>query len=83
MLFYWVWRACCWGFQVAKYGFEAVVGSKYGLATKYKWDGLANVIFWKVIGVLDDFHVKLYGDSFGENSFIVILDISYNIICAV
>ena len=68
---HWVWRAYCWGFQVAKYGFEAVAGSKYGLATKYKWDGLANVIFWKVIGVLDDFHVKLYGDSFLENSYLL------------
>ena len=71
MLFHWVWRACCWGFQAAKYGFEVVVGSKYVLTTKYKWDGLANVIFWKVIGVLDDFHVKLYGDSFWENSYLL------------
>ena len=75
---HWVWRACCWGFSIeneepaAKYGLiEAVAGSKYGLATKYKWDGLANVIFWKVIGVLDDFHVKLYGDSFWENSYLL------------
>jgi len=56
-----VWRAWCWGFQAAKcgfeaadvgfkYGFEAVdVGSKYGFATKCKYDGLAIVIFWKVM----------------------------------
>ena len=69
---HWVWRAYCWGFQAAKYGlFEVATGSKYGLATKYKWDGLAIVIFWKVIDVLDDFHVKLYGDSFLENSYLL------------
>ncbi len=50
---------------------EADVGSKYGLAAKYKWNGLAIVIFWKVIDVLDDFHVKLYGDSFWENSYLL------------
>ena len=68
---HWVWRACCWGFQAVKYGFEASAGSKYGLATKYKWDGLAIVIFWKIINVLDDFHVKLHGDSFWENSYLL------------
>ena len=59
------------GFQVAKYGFEVVVGSKYGLATKYKWDGLAIVMFWIVIDVLDDLHVKLYRDSFWEKSYLL------------
>ena len=68
---HWVWRACCWGFQAAKYGFEAPVRSKYGLEAKYKWDGLAIVIFWKVIDVIDDFHVKLYGDSFWENTYLL------------
>ena len=68
---HWIWRAYCWGFQIAKYDFEAVVGSKYGLAAKYKWDGLAVAIFWKSIDVLDDFHVKLYGDSFWENSYLL------------
>jgi len=44
-------------YQAAKYELiEAAVGSKYGLAAKCKWDGLAIVIFWKVIDVLDDFH---------------------------
>ena len=64
-----VWKSCCWGFQDAKYGFEPVVGSKYGLAAKYNCDGLAVVIFWKFIDVLDDFHIKLYGDSFWEKSY--------------
>ena len=70
-IYHWVWRACYWGFQAAKHGLtEATAGSKYGLAAKYKWDGLAIVIFWKVIDVLDDFHVNLYGDSFWENSYL-------------
>ena len=81
---HWVWRSLSWWFQATKYGFETVVGSKYGLAAKYKWDGLAIVIFWKDIVVLDDFSVKLLGDSFLRKIiFIVILDISYDIICAV
>ena len=68
-LYHWVWRAYFQVFQDAKYGLiEVVAGSMFGLAAKYKWDGLAIVIFWKVINVLDDFHVKLYGDSFWENS---------------
>ena len=53
------------------HGFEAVAGYKYGLASKYKWDGLAIVIFWKVIDVLDEFHVNLYGVSFLENSYLL------------
>ena len=64
-----VWRAYYWGFQAAKYGFEAAAGSKY--PTKYKWDGLAIVIFCKVIDVLKDFHVKLYGESLWENSYLL------------
>ena len=74
---HWVWRTCWWGFAV-EYGepaaedlkgtkymlIEADVGSKYGLASKYKWDGLAIAIFWKFIDVLDYFHVKLYWYSF-------------------
>ena len=79
---HWVWRAYCWGFsieyeepiagfQAVKYGFEAVTGSKYGLTAKYKWDGLSIVIIWKFIDVLDDFHVKLHGDSFWENSYLL------------
>ena len=69
---HWVWRSCCWGFQATKYGLiEAAVGSKYGLEAKYKWDGLAIVIFWKVVDVLDDFHVKLYGDRFWEKSYLL------------
>ena len=69
---HWVWRACCWGFQATKYGLiEPAVGSKYELVAKYKWDCLAIVIFWKVIDVLDYFHVKLYGDSFWENSYLL------------
>ena len=71
-LCHWVWRLCCWGFQAAKYGLiEAAAGSKYGLAAKYKWDGLVIVIFWKVIDVLVDFHVNLYGDIFLENSYLL------------
>ena len=50
---------------------DAAAGSKYGLADKYKWDGLAIAIFWKFIDVLDYFHVKLYGDSFLENSYLL------------
>ena len=69
---HWVWRACCWGFQATKYELiEDVAGFKYGLVAKYKWDGLAIVIFWKIIDVLDDFHVKLYGDNFWENSYLL------------
>ena len=68
---HWVWRACCRNFQAAKYGFEIVVGSKYALVAKYKWYGLAIVIFWKFIDVLDDFHVKLNGDIFWENSYLL------------
>ena len=81
---HWVWRAycwgfsieyevtCCWGFEAAKYGLiEVFEGYMYGLATKYKWDGLDIVIFWKIINVLDGFHVKLHGDSFWENSYLL------------
>ena len=54
-IFHSVWRAWCWGsqdtkcgFEAAKCGFEAVdVGSKYGFATKCKYDGLTIVIFEK------------------------------------
>ena len=70
-LFHWVWKAYWWGFQATKYGFDASAGSKYGLATKYKWDGLTIVIFWKFIDVLDDFHIKLYGDIFWEKSYLL------------
>ena len=69
---HWVWRACYWGFQADNYDLiEAATGSMYDLETKYKWDGLAIVIFLKFIDVLHYFHVKLYWDIFWENSYLL------------